>query len=98
VHAPEQQSALDVQSSHSSRHPPAPAQRFTPSPVRTQSREQHSSSFLHGSPTARTHGMPSFELHAGSFLQRDVPLGSAPQRPVQQSSDVLQISPSARHP
>jgi hypothetical protein len=98
VHAPEQQSALLLQSSHSSRHPPAPAQRFTPSPVSTQSREQHSCSILQGSPTCLAHIRPSLELQPGSFLQRDVPLGSAPHMPEQQSSGFLQISPSARQP
>lgn len=40
-HAPEQQSDPTAQSSHSARHPPEAAQRFVPSPVVRQTREQH---------------------------------------------------------
>jgi hypothetical protein len=57
LHTPEQQSSFDVQSSHSLRHPPEGAHRWTPAPFIAQLREQQSSPVAQLSPTSRAHGL-----------------------------------------
>jgi hypothetical protein len=85
-----------VQRSHSGRHPPVGAQRFTPSPVAAQTREQHALASLQMSPTCFAQLRPSFIMHPATGAQRSVPLGSGTQRPLQQSAAVLHVSPSTR--
>jgi hypothetical protein len=95
---PEQQSPEVVQSSHSLRQPPEAAQRFVPSVVDRQMREQHWFASMQTSPTCREHAFLSFEVHAPSAVHRRTPVVSASQRCVQQSTGVVQVSPSGRQP
>ena len=94
---PEQQSAFDRHSSHPVRHPPADAQRMTPSLVGTHWREQQSSSFAQMSSTWAVHGFMSFAMQLGSAAQCRTPSAVAVHVTEQQSAFVAQISPTTRH-
>jgi hypothetical protein len=93
---PEQQSTLLWQSSHSVLQPPPAPQRWTPSGVVEQSREQQSAAVAHVSPIWRAHGIVSPVVHIARGTQRPTPSESGWQTEEQQSESNAQISPSTR--
>jgi hypothetical protein len=98
THEPEQQSALDAQSSHSVRHPPAGAQRIAPSLEGRHCREQQSSLFVHTSSTCAVQPIVSLVMQLGSAAQCPTEFASEVQVAEQQSAPLVQISPWTLQP
>jgi hypothetical protein len=98
VHVPEQQSAFEVHSSHSTRQPPSGAQRFWPPGSITQSLEQQSSLPMQTSPTCFVQPAWSLPMHMGSGAQWPTDCGSRLQTELQQSELEPQTSPWTRQP